>query len=64
MGNPLKQANMKKPKGEGHGVTQEQIEIAKYISLQIPAPYMRIDFLRGHDEQIYLVEFCSSPGRF
>ncbi len=25
---------------------------------------MRIDFLRGHDEQIYLVEFCSSPGRF
>jgi hypothetical protein len=63
-GKPVETGKYEKPKGEGHGVTQEQIEIAKYISLQIPAPFMRIDFLRGHDEQIYLAEFCTSPGRF
>jgi hypothetical protein len=62
-GKPVETGKYEKPKGEGHGVTQEQIETAKYISLQIPAPYMRIDFLRGHDG-IYFTEFCFAPGGF
>ena len=48
---------------EGKGVTPEQIALARRISLEIPAPFMRIDFLRSGNK-IYFNEFCSTPGGF
>ena len=62
-GKPVETGKYEKPKGEGHGVTREQIETAKHVGLQIPAPYMRIDFLKGHDG-ICFTEFCFAPGGF
>ena len=62
-GKPVETGKYELAKSTGYGITPEQIEIAKNISLQIPAPFMRIDFLKGHD-QIYFTGFCSAPGGF
>jgi len=43
-----------------YGVLDKHIDEAKQLSLKIPSPYMRIDFLRGEDD-IYFLEFCSNP---
>lgn len=43
------------------GFTPEMLESAKRLSLKIPAPYMRLDFLRG-DNEIYFDEFCTMSG--
>ena len=43
------------------GLTASEVELVKRISLEIPAPFMRIDMLRGESELVFC-EFSSSPG--
>lgn len=45
----------------GKGVGEPEIALAKQISLEIPAPFMRIDFLRG-EQGLVLNEFTPRPG--
>lgn len=47
----------------GNGVTSEEIEMASAISAKIPAPFIRIDFLRS-DEGLVFGEFTSKPGNY
>ncbi len=42
---------------------KELLELAKSISLEIPAPFVRIDFLKQGDD-VYLGEFTPAPGGF
>lgn len=44
-----------------HGFAPEMIEAACKLSLGIPAPFLRLDFLVGEDG-LYFDEFCSMPG--
>ncbi|GAB3058601.1 ATP-grasp fold amidoligase family protein [Virgibacillus ainsalahensis] len=48
---------------KGKGVTQDEMELASYISAQIPAPFMRIDFLRS-DKDLVFGEFTPKPGNY
>lgn len=43
------------------GLTEKHFEVAKYVSKQIPSPYMRIDFLLS-DEGLVFCEFSHAPG--
>ena len=43
------------------GFTPEMLQTAIDLSLKIPSPFMRLDFMRNEDK-LYLSEFCSSPG--
>lgn len=45
----------------GDGVTSEELELAKRISLEIPVPFIRIDFVRNEDG-LYFIEFTPQPG--
>ena len=48
---------------EGLGFTAEQAEVALSISQQIPAPFMRIDFLRSSNQFVF-GEFTPRPGQY
>lgn len=50
----------------GQGVTAKQVEMAEFISSKIPAPFMRIDFLKSYKDNcnIALGEFTPSPGTY
>ena len=48
---------------EGIGVSQEEIRQAIDLSLHIPVPFMRIDYLRT-DKGLYFGEFTPKPGNF
>lgn len=45
----------------GTGINHQLINIAQKVSLQIPTPFVRIDFLKTNSE-LYLCEFTSTPG--
>ncbi len=45
----------------GDGFEESHLEIIKKISLEIPAPFTRIDFLKGRDG-FFFGEFTSYPG--
>ncbi len=45
----------------GEAATQEEISLVENISLEIPAPFIRIDFLRGKDGLVF-GEFTPRPG--
>ena len=47
----------------GLGVTEEEVKMAEQISKKIPAPFIRIDFLRGEDGLIF-GEFTPKPGNY
>ncbi|WP_374724688.1 ATP-grasp fold amidoligase family protein [Calidifontibacillus erzurumensis] len=47
----------------GAGFTKEDLELAKKISLEIPAPFMRIDFLKT-DTELVFGEFTPRPGNY
>src|SRR5699024_3973492 len=47
----------------GGGVFQEELEMAEKISREIPAPFIRIDFLRG-ENGLVLGEFTPKPGNY
>lgn len=51
---------------QGDGVTQEQLDYAASISSKIPAPFMRIDFLKAQNAPAGMVfgEFTPRPGNF
>lgn len=48
---------------KGQGVTEEELQLAEEISLQIPAPFIRIDFLRS-EEGLVFGEFTAKPGNY
>ncbi|HIV81717.1 MAG TPA: teichuronopeptide biosynthesis [Candidatus Salinicoccus merdavium] len=48
---------------KGEGVTPAEIEMASEISKEIPAPFIRIDFLRSEDELVF-GEFTPKPGNY
>ncbi|QKY70433.1 ATP-grasp fold amidoligase family protein [Lentibacillus sp. CBA3610] len=47
----------------GKGVTQAEIDSAAEISRKIPAPFIRIDFLRSANELVF-GEFTPKPGNY
>lgn len=47
----------------GHGVTKEEIEMVEALSKNIPAPFLRIDFLAGEDKLVF-GEFTPKPGNY
>ena len=48
---------------KGQGVSKEEIELATNLSMKIPAPFIRIDFLRSHNGLIF-GEFTAKPGNY
>lgn len=48
---------------KGVGVSPEEIEMAQKISKEIPAPFIRIDFLRSADGLVF-GEFTPKPGNY
>ncbi|MTI95321.1 MAG: DUF362 domain-containing protein [Firmicutes bacterium] len=47
----------------GVGFDKEHLEVVKKVSLEIPAPFVRIDMLNGYDGLV-LGEFTPRPGKF
>lgn len=62
-GEILESERRSQPWFEGTGFEPQVIEYAKKISLNIPAPFMRIDFYKGIDGY-YLGELTPHPGRY
>lgn len=62
-GEILESEHRSQPWFEGTGFESQVIEYAKKISLNIPAPFMRIDFYKGADGY-YLGELTPHPGRY
>ena len=62
-GEILESERRSQPWFEGTGFESQVIEYAKKISLNIPAPFMRIDFYKGVDGY-YLGELTPHPGRY
>lgn len=48
---------------DAKGFTQEDLDKAMSVSLQIPVPFIRIDMLKGHDGLVF-GEATPRPGRF
>lgn len=48
---------------EGEGITKEEVALASRISRAIPAPFVRIDFLKG-ESGLYFCEFTPRSGTF
>ena len=48
---------------KGHGVSIDEIEMAANLSQEIPAPFIRIDFLRSEDGLVF-GEFTAKPGNY
>lgn len=46
---------------DGAGVTEDELQLIKRISLSIPAPFIRIDMLKGR-QGLVLGEFTPAPG--
>lgn len=62
-GKVLEGERRNQPWFEGTGFDDKVLEYAKKISLNIPAPFMRIDFYKGADDH-YLGELTPHPGRY
>lgn len=52
-----------KTRFEGEGITKEMIEMVEKLSLEIPAPFMRIDFLKTKEGLVF-GEFTPRPGTY
>ncbi|HEY4599684.1 MAG TPA: ATP-grasp fold amidoligase family protein [Cerasibacillus sp.] len=48
---------------KGKGVTPEEMVMVEELSKQIPAPFVRIDFLRSHNGLVF-GEFTPKPGNY
>src|SRR5690625_1141206 len=48
---------------KGKGVSKEEIELATNLSMEIPAPFIRLDFLRSHQGLVF-GEFTAKPGNY
>jgi len=48
----------------GEGVTAQEIASVAEISLEIPVPFIRVDFLRSEDGSLVFGEFTPRPGEF
>lgn len=47
----------------GEGFSEEELALAEQVSLEIPAPFVRIDFLKGKDG-LFFGEFTPRPGSY
>ncbi|MFA9458534.1 ATP-grasp fold amidoligase family protein [Halalkalibacter sp. AB-rgal2] len=47
----------------GMGINATDIDLAEYISSEIPAPFIRVDFLKSENELIF-GEFTPKPGNY
>lgn len=65
-GNQIFSGKYDEARFDGVGVTPEQIQLAAKLSRRIPAPFIRIDFLRSaHSETgLSFCEFTPRPGNF
>ncbi|KGX87249.1 ATP-grasp fold amidoligase family protein [Pontibacillus litoralis] len=48
---------------KGQGVSKQELQLAANLSLEIPAPFIRIDFLRSEDGLVF-GEFTPKPGNY
>ncbi|WP_020006379.1 ATP-grasp fold amidoligase family protein [Salinicoccus albus] len=48
---------------KGKGVTPQEVDLASGISAQIPAPFIRVDFLRSENSLVF-GEFTPKPGNY
>lgn len=48
---------------KGDGVTKEELQFAEELSAKIPAPFIRIDFLRSEGKLVF-GEFTAKPGSY
>lgn len=48
---------------EGRGISDKEIDLAAYISSEIPAPFIRIDFLKSETGMVF-GEFTPKPGNY
>jgi len=48
---------------DGEGVSDDQLQVAREISLAIPAPFVRIDFLKSARQMLFC-EFTPLPGDY
>jgi len=48
---------------KGVGVTEEELDMVSELSAKIPAPFIRIDFLKGEDGLVF-GEFTPKPGNY
>lgn len=62
-GNVLESERRSQPWFEGTGFEDKVLKYAKEISLNIPTPFMRIDFYKGVDDY-FLGELTPHPGRY
>jgi hypothetical protein len=62
-GQPVVTGKYKDLQFEGEGFTHAELESAAQVSLQIPLPFIRIDFLRSASGLVF-GEFTPEPGKF
>jgi hypothetical protein len=62
-GNEIITGKLKNRRFKGDGFSDEDLALAEKVSLEIPAPFIRIDFLKGKDG-LYFGEFTPRPGGY
>ena len=62
-GNKIRTGRYMNIEFEGTGLLPEYIELAEEVSLKIPSPFARIDFLKSKDGPVF-GEFTPKPGNF
>ena len=49
---------------EGEGFLPQHVELVIQASLEIPTPFLRLDFMRSHTGELFFGEFTPRPGKF
>ena len=49
---------------ESEGLRPEEVELAAKFSSEIPTPFLRIDFMRGKNDELVFCEFTPCPANF
>ena len=62
-GNKIRTGRYENMEFDGTGLLPEYIELAEKVSLKIPVPFIRIDFLKSKDGPVF-GEFTPKPGNF
>ena len=62
-GNEIITGKLENRRFKGEGFTDDELELAEKVSLKIPAPFIRIDFLKGK-YGLFFGEFTPRPGSY
>ncbi|WP_277674559.1 ATP-grasp fold amidoligase family protein [Piscibacillus halophilus] len=62
-GQPIKTGKYEHELFKGEGVDAEELKMVEELSLNIPAPFLRIDFLKSEDGLVF-GEFTPKPGNY